>query len=83
MLLVSNLINVRYLTGYTGSNGIALIGADVRTFVTDFRYLEQAAAEVDPAFDRRRCRAAPARGDRGRAPDRASCAWASRPRTCR
>ena len=54
VLLVGNLINVRYLTGYTGSNGIALIGPDVRTFVTDFRYLEQAAAEVDPAFDRRR-----------------------------
>ncbi len=54
VLVVGNLINVRYLTGYTGSNGIALIGADARTFVTDFRYLEQAAAEVDPAFDRRR-----------------------------
>jgi Xaa-Pro aminopeptidase len=54
VLLVSNLTNVRYLTGYTGSNGIALLGPDTRTFLTDFRYLEQAAAEVDPAFDRRR-----------------------------
>jgi Xaa-Pro aminopeptidase len=54
VLLVTDLTNVRYLTGYTGSNGIALIGPDTRTFVTDFRYLEQAAAEVDPAFDRRR-----------------------------
>ena len=54
VLLVTNLINVRYLTGYTGSNGIALVGADVRRFVTDFRYVEQAAEEVDPAFDRRR-----------------------------
>ncbi len=54
VLIVGSLINVRYLTGFTGSNGIALIGPDVRTFVTDFRYVEQAAAEVDPAFDRSR-----------------------------
>jgi Xaa-Pro aminopeptidase len=54
VLLVTDLINVRYLTGYTGSNGIALIGADMRTFVTDFRYVEQAAEEVYPEFDRRR-----------------------------
>ena len=54
VLLVTNLVNVRYLTGYTGSNGIALIGPDTRTFVTDFRYVEQAAEEVDASFDRRR-----------------------------
>ncbi len=54
LLLVSNLVNVRYLTGYTGSNGIALVGADTRTFITDFRYVEQAAEQVDSAFDRRR-----------------------------
>ena len=54
VLLVTNLVNVRYLTGYTGSNGIALVGDDTRTFITDFRYVEQAAEEVDAAFDRRR-----------------------------
>ena len=53
-LLVTNLHNLRYLTGYTGSNGIAVIGADVRTFVTDFRYVDQAAEEVDSSFERRR-----------------------------
>ena len=53
-LLVTNLVNVRYLTGYTGSNGLALIGEGVCAFVTDFRYVEQAAHEVDGAFDRRR-----------------------------
>jgi Xaa-Pro aminopeptidase len=53
-LLVTNLVNVRYLTGYTGSNGVAVIGAPTHTFVTDFRYVEQAAEEVDPGFDRRR-----------------------------
>jgi Xaa-Pro aminopeptidase len=54
LLLVSNLVNVRYLTGYTGSNGIALVGPATRTFITDFRYVEQAAEQVDSAFDRRR-----------------------------
>jgi Xaa-Pro aminopeptidase len=54
LLLVTDLVNVRYLTGYTGSNGIALIGADTRTFITDFRYVEQASEEVYPDFDRRR-----------------------------
>ena len=54
VLLVTGSFNVRYLTGYTGSNGIALIGADTRLFVTDFRYVEQASKEVDPSFERRR-----------------------------
>ena len=51
-MLVANLVNVRYLTGFTGSNAIALIGPDVRAFATDFRYVEQAAEEVDASFDR-------------------------------
>jgi Xaa-Pro aminopeptidase len=54
LLLVSNLVNVRYLTGYTGSNGLALVGPHTRAFITDFRYVEQAAEQVDSAFDRRR-----------------------------
>jgi Xaa-Pro aminopeptidase len=58
VLLVSDLVNVRYLTGYTGSNGIALVGPDTRTFVTDFRYLEQAGEEVEASFDRRTATAA-------------------------
>jgi Xaa-Pro aminopeptidase len=53
-LLVTDEVNVRYLTGYTGSDSVAVIGPDIRTFITDFRYLEQAAEEVDPSFDRRR-----------------------------
>jgi len=51
-MLVTNLTNVRYLTGYTGSNGLAVVGERTRAFITDFRYVEQAAAEVDPSFDR-------------------------------
>jgi Xaa-Pro aminopeptidase len=54
VMLVTDLVNVRYLTGYTGSNGLALIGPDTRTFITDFRYVEQAAREVDPSFERTR-----------------------------
>ncbi len=46
-LLVTDLVNVRYLTGFTGSNGMAVVGRGVRRFVTDFRYLERAADEVD------------------------------------
>ena len=52
-LLVTDLVNVRYLTGYTGSNGIVLVGERTRVFISDFRYVEQAAEEVDSSFDRR------------------------------
>jgi Xaa-Pro aminopeptidase len=51
-LLVASPVNLRYLTGFTGSNGMAVIGRDIRRFVTDFRYVERAAAEVGDAFDR-------------------------------
>ncbi len=50
-LLVAAPVNLRYVTGFCGSNGLALVGAERRTFVTDFRYVEQAAAQV-PDFDR-------------------------------
>lgn len=50
VLLVSDLVNLRYLTGFTGTNGLALIGPGVRRFVTDSRYTRRAAAEVD-GFD--------------------------------
>jgi Xaa-Pro aminopeptidase len=46
-LLVTNLVNVRYLTGFGGTNGACLCGPDTRLFLTDFRYTERAAAEVD------------------------------------
>jgi Xaa-Pro aminopeptidase len=51
LLLVTALVNVRYLTGYTGSNGLAIVGAGTRRFLTDFRYVEQAKAQVR-GFDR-------------------------------
>jgi Xaa-Pro aminopeptidase len=50
LMLVTSLLNVRYLTGFTGSNAIAVIGPETRAFVTDFRYQEQVRSEVDDSF---------------------------------
>ena len=52
-LLVTDMLNVRYVTGFTGSTALAVVGLGVRRFVTDFRYVEQARAEVD-GFDQER-----------------------------
>jgi Xaa-Pro aminopeptidase len=46
-MLVTDLINVRYLTGFTGTNGACVCGPGVRLFLTDFRYTERAATEVE------------------------------------
>jgi Xaa-Pro aminopeptidase len=46
-MLVTDLLNVRYLTGFTGTNGAVVCGPGLRVFLTDFRYTERAAAEVD------------------------------------
>jgi Xaa-Pro aminopeptidase len=55
-LLVASLLNLRYLTGFTGSNGLALLGADAQgggdRFFTDFRYTTQSAEQVPPRFAR-------------------------------
>ena len=51
-LLVTDLVDVRYLTGFTGSAGLALVGAGIRGFVTDFRYLTQSAEQLDPGWAR-------------------------------
>jgi Xaa-Pro aminopeptidase len=46
-MLVTDLTNVRYLTGFTGTNGACVCGPEVRLFFTDFRYTERAEAEVE------------------------------------
>jgi Xaa-Pro aminopeptidase len=51
-LFVSDLTNVRYLTGFTGTNGACLVGGDQRIFFTDFRYTERAEAEVGEEWER-------------------------------
>jgi Xaa-Pro aminopeptidase len=51
-LLVTNLTNVRYLTGFTGSAALLLVPADETrepVFVTDGRYRDQAEAELADA----------------------------------
>lgn len=47
-LIVSNLANVRYLTGYAGSNGAVVVGPESAAFLTDFRYVT--ASEPIRAF---------------------------------
>ena len=54
-LLVGHLVNVRYLTGFTGTNAAFVITPERRVFITDFRYVERAAHEV-PDFERVRGR---------------------------
>jgi Xaa-Pro aminopeptidase len=51
-LYVSDLVNVRYLTGFTGTNGACLVSRDERVFFTDFRYTERAESEVAPEWER-------------------------------
>lgn len=45
-MLVRFASNLRYISGYSGSNGLALVTADDAFFFTDFRYKTQAALEV-------------------------------------
>jgi Xaa-Pro aminopeptidase len=50
-LLVTSPVNVRYLTGFTGSNAQLLIGPAVELFLTDGRYTERSRHEA-PDVDR-------------------------------
>jgi Xaa-Pro aminopeptidase len=50
-LLVTNLVNIRYLTGFAGTNGACIVTPDERFFFTDFRYMQQAKKQV-PDFER-------------------------------
>jgi Xaa-Pro aminopeptidase len=52
MLFVSDLTNVRYLTGFSGTNGACLVGPELQLFFTDFRYTERAAEEVGAEWER-------------------------------
>lgn len=49
-LVVSSLVNVRYLTGFTGSAGVVVVGPGGRsTLLTDGRYDEQAHLQLERA----------------------------------
>jgi Xaa-Pro aminopeptidase len=45
-LLVTFLPHVRYLSGYSGSNGLILVSPRESVFLTDFRYKDQARQQV-------------------------------------
>ncbi len=55
-LLVWSAVNIRYLSGFTGSNALVLILASERAgahrFLTDFRYETQSAEQVPERFAR-------------------------------
>ncbi len=58
-LLIDSLVDLRYLTGFSGSHGLAIVpaaGAAAEIggprFLTDFRYETQSSREVPELFDR-------------------------------
>lgn len=50
-MLVTALPNIRYLTGFSGSNALLLVTPEAAVLVTDFRYAAQVKLEVDPAVE--------------------------------
>jgi Xaa-Pro aminopeptidase len=48
-ILFTNLINIRYLCGYSGSNGLLFVSKKASLFLTDFRYKTQIETEVKAA----------------------------------
>ncbi|QPC46836.1 M24 family metallopeptidase [Mangrovibacillus cuniculi] len=46
-ILVTSTYNRRYMTGFTGSSGVALITEEEALFITDFRYTEQAKKQAE------------------------------------
>ena len=65
VLLVWGIVNIRYLTGFTGSNALVLVAVDKpaggrggsdgsgrHRFITDFRYTTQSAEQVPDLFVR-------------------------------
>jgi len=55
-LVVTDLHDIRWLTGFTGSNAVVLVaagdGTPVLRFLTDFRYVTQAAEQVPDDWER-------------------------------
>jgi Xaa-Pro aminopeptidase len=52
-LLVTHLVNIRWLTGFSGSNAAVVVGRQgLRRFLTDFRYLSQSAEQVPGEWER-------------------------------
>src|ERR671914_930707 len=77
-LLVTNMVNVRYLTGFTGTNGACVVTPEERLFLTDFRYVERAEEEVR-GFEQVKAGRDILRGLPGPEPGRARVGHAPRP----
>ncbi|RKJ62060.1 aminopeptidase P family protein [Butyricicoccus sp. 1XD8-22] len=45
-LIITNEHNRRYITGFTGTAGIAIVSKNDAVFITDFRYMEQAKKQI-------------------------------------
>jgi Xaa-Pro aminopeptidase len=45
-VLVTDIKNIFYLTGFTGSSALLIVTKNRALFYTDFRYKEQSAAET-------------------------------------
>lgn len=45
-ILITNPYNRRYITGFTGTSGVAIVSKTKAIFITDFRYTEQAAEQA-------------------------------------
>lgn len=45
-VLITNEYNRRYMTGFTGTAGVAIVSQNDAVFITDFRYTEQAIAQI-------------------------------------
>lgn len=54
-IIITNPVNRRYLSGFDGTAGVLLISHDNAYLVTDFRYIDQAAAQA-PLFTIQRWR---------------------------
>ena len=59
VLLVESLLDVRYLTGFTGTAGVALVAGEAYRralgplrFLTDFRYATQSSEQLPDGFER-------------------------------
>jgi Xaa-Pro aminopeptidase len=43
----TEMANLRWLTRFGGTSGVAVVGPEIATFITDFRYVERAQREVE------------------------------------
>ena len=46
-ILITNPINRRYISGFTGTAGVAIVSQEATRFITDFRYIEQATEQAE------------------------------------